>query len=107
MDRYLSITESSRPEPVIEEEKLKFLISKISIWDYFNVSESTYKAYPVDEESRLLTKYHSELYKKYYGSGNFYFLFLFCRLLCAIFCLCFSVLGVLFFCTLANTNYSY
>ena len=48
MERYLSMIETSRPEPAIVEEKLKFFISKIAIWDYFNISEATYKTYPVD-----------------------------------------------------------
>ena len=68
--RYLSMIEASRPEPAIKEEKLKFFISKITIWYYFNIPEATCKAYLVDEKSRLLTKYYSELFQKYYGSGK-------------------------------------
>ena len=68
MDRYLSMLESSRLKPITEEEKLKFFISKISIVDFFGVSERTYRA-------KMLTKYCSELYEKYYGAGNFFFLF--------------------------------
>ena len=56
--------EASIPEPAIEEKKLKFFISKIAIWDLFNISEATCKAYPVDEKPRLLTKYYSELFEK-------------------------------------------
>ena len=56
------MNETSRPEPAVKVEKLKFLISKITIWDFFNISEATYKAYPVDEKSRLLTKCYSELF---------------------------------------------
>ena len=84
------MNETSRPEPAIKVEKLKFLIAKITIWDFLNISEATYKAYPADEKSRLLTKCYSELFGKYYGLGNF-FLF-FCL------CLCLSV----FFCVLKN-----
>ena len=76
--RYLSMIEASRPEPAIKEEKLKFFISKITIWYYFNIPEATCKAYLVDEKSRLLTKYYSELFQKYYGSGKSQF---FCSLL--------------------------
>ena len=79
--------ESSQPEPVIEEEKLKSFVSNIS------VSESTYRAYSVNEKTEMLTKYYSELYKKYYGAGNFlFFLFL---LLGAVFCLCLITAAVL------------
>ena len=58
--------EASRPEPAIKEEKLKFSISEITIWYYFNIPEATCKAYLVNEKSRLLTKYYSELFQKYY-----------------------------------------
>ena len=51
MNKFLSMLENPRPETVVEEENLKNL--KISIWDYFNISESTYKSYSVDEKSRL------------------------------------------------------
>ena len=67
MKRYLTMIEASKPEPVIDEEKLKFFISKIAIWDFFNISEATYKAYLVSEKSRLLTKYYSDLFDKYHG----------------------------------------
>ena len=49
MKRYLSMIEASKPEPVIDEEKLTFFISKIAIWDFFNISEATYKAYSVGD----------------------------------------------------------
>ena len=58
--------EASRPEPAIKEEKLKFSISEITIWYYFNIPEATCKAYLVNEKSTLLTKYYSELFQKYY-----------------------------------------
>ena len=67
MKRYLSMIEASKPEPVIDEEKLTFFISKIAIWDFFNISEATYKAYSVGEKSRLLTEYYSDLFDKYHG----------------------------------------
>ena len=35
------MTVSPGPETVTEEEKLRYFISKISVWDYFNISEST------------------------------------------------------------------
>ena len=88
--------ESCWPESIIEEEKLKFFASKISIWEFFNVSESTYRAYSFDEKTRLPTKYYSELYENYYGAGN-YFFFLFCLLLLTIFCLYLSLMAALFF----------
>lgn len=67
MEKFLSMIESSQPEPAMEKENLRHVISEISIWDYFNISKSTYKALCVDEKSCLLNKYYSELYEKYYG----------------------------------------
>ena len=72
MDKFLTMIENPRPETVIEEEKLRYFISKISIWDYFDISESTYKSYSVEKKSRLLNKCYSELYEKYY---EYYFCF--------------------------------
>ena len=89
VDRYLSMLESSQPEPIIEEEKLKSFVSNIS------VSESTYRAYSVNEKTEMLTKYYSELYKKYYGAGNFLFFLFPCLLLGAVFCLCLIAAAVL------------
>ena len=71
--------ETSRPKPAIKEEILKIFICKIGIWDYFNISEATYKVYLVDEVSRLLTQYYSELFEKYYGSGEFFLFFFLIR----------------------------
>ena len=79
MKRYLGMIETSRPEPAIKEEILKIFICKIAIWDYFNISEATYKVYLVDEVSRLLTQYYSELFEKYYGSGEFFLFFFLIR----------------------------
>ena len=93
MKKYLIMLESSFPSEPIEEEKLSFFTSKISIQDFFNVSECTYRAYLVDEKTRMFTKYYSDLYEKYYGTGNFIFLSLLCILLGVFFSLCLSIFG--------------
>ena len=70
MEKFLKILESSRQEQqLFEEEKVK------SIWDSFSVSEATYQAYPVDEKTKLFSRYYSGLYEKYYSSGKTFFLF--------------------------------
>ena len=79
----------------IEEEKLRYFISKILFWDYFNISESVCKSYPVEEKYRLLNKYYSE---PYYVSGNFFILFLSGILLSGILFLCLAILCVKFSC---------
>ena len=40
--------ENPEPETVIEEVKLKFFVSKIPVWDYFNISKSVFKSYLIE-----------------------------------------------------------
>ena len=44
MDPYLIILEEPQPksEGKIDEEKLRFIASKIAIWDFFGIRQSTY-----------------------------------------------------------------
>ena len=77
MDKILSMIEYPRPKTVVEEEKMIHFISQTSIWDYFDISESTCKSYLVQEKFCLLNKYCSELYETCYGSGILFFLSLF------------------------------
>ena len=72
-----STVEASRPEPAIDEEKLKFFIFKIAIWDYFDNYEATYMAFPVDEKSRLLTNTILSYLKSIMVQVNLIFLFFF------------------------------
>ena len=44
MDKFLSLLEKPQPEVTIGEKKLKFFISKVTIWDYFSISEQSYKS---------------------------------------------------------------
>ena len=74
---------------------LIYFISKISICDYFRISEHAYKNLPVEEKENMFNRYYNELYEKYYGTGHYiFFILLFLYLLSAIFCLI-SVLLVL------------
>ena len=41
MDNFLSIFEK-KEEVKIDEEKLRFMASKVHIWDYFGISQSQY-----------------------------------------------------------------
>ena len=42
MDRFLSILEEKQPVPeeIIDEEKLRFIVSKISIWNFFGIRQT-------------------------------------------------------------------
>ena len=42
MEHLLTLVENSEPQ-VIDEEKLKFFTTKISIWDHFSMHEVSYK----------------------------------------------------------------
>ena len=53
MEKYLSISEKSQPEALINEEKLKFFNSKVSLWDHFGITENTYKLSIDDEKPSI------------------------------------------------------
>ena len=42
MDRFLSILKEKQPAPeeIVDEEKLRFIASKISIWDFFGIPQT-------------------------------------------------------------------
>ena len=44
MNRYLNMLEENHPEPdeVINEEKLRYIISQISIWDFWGFPKAKY-----------------------------------------------------------------
>ena len=99
MDKFLSMLEKPQLEAVINEEKLKYFISKVSIWDYFGIPEKSYKSSSVEEKTSMLNKYYRELYQKHYGSVNQFYLFvIFGCLLSAIFCLILVLILLLIVC---------
>lgn len=55
---------------MIDEEKLKFFVSKVSIWDYFSMIEPSYKSLSVEEKRSLPNKYYSELDDRYFGKTS-------------------------------------
>ena len=67
--------DSSRPKQQnLEKENVKFFVLRIPFFFCFffwggggSISEATYKAYLVDDKSKLFSRYYSELYGKYYG----------------------------------------
>ena len=67
MERYLNILEVSRQqqEETFDEEKIRFVNSKISIWNFFGVSQATYLGYTNEEKSRMFKEYYSKLVNKY------------------------------------------
>lgn len=90
MERFLSLLEKPQPEVAIDEEKLNFFISKVTIWDYFSLSEQIYKSSSVEKKTSLLNKYYHELYEKCYGVCYFgLFYFLISKFCAALFVSCF------------------
>ena len=88
MEKLLNMLEKPQPEAVIDEDKLRYFISKVSIWDYSGIPEISDKSSSVEEKTSMFNRYYRELYQKYCGSGNQFYLFVISDcLLSAIFCL--------------------
>ena len=66
MNKFLRLLEKPQPEVVTDEKKLKYFISKVSIWDYFSLKEQAYKYSLVEKKTNVLNRYYRELYQKYY-----------------------------------------
>lgn len=74
--------ESPRPQQDnFDDEKVRYISSEISIWDFFGIHEATYRAFLAPEKSKMFTEYYAKLCDKYYGSTGKNFLFWF-------YCLC-------------------
>ena len=75
MERYLNILEAPRQqqEETFDEEKIKFINSKISIWDFFGIPQATYLSYANEEKSRMFKEYYTKLVDKFCGQGKFLF----------------------------------
>ena len=58
MDRFLSFLEKLQPEAIIDKEKLKYFISKFSIWGHFSITEQAYKSSSIEEKKSLLSRYN-------------------------------------------------
>ena len=60
MEKPLSLVEKPQPEVSIDDEKLRFFISKIPIWDHFSLTEHAYRSSSVGEKTTLLNRYYTE-----------------------------------------------
>ena len=72
MDKLFSILQENQQhvDQCINAEKLKYIASKISIWDYFSVPRLQYLALDNAEKSRMLNEYYRKLVTKYFGKGK-------------------------------------
>ena len=90
MEQYLNILEEKQPapeEPITDEQKLRNIASKISIWDYY-VPQANYLALDKNEKSRMFSDYYKNLVLKYFGGKEIYF-FVVWHFLDTVLCLAF------------------
>ena len=78
MDCFLNILEKPQPKPqeTTDEEKLRHIASKISIWDFCGIPQANYLAYSKEEKRRMFKEYYNKSVSKFYGTGkpNLFFL---------------------------------
>ena len=69
MEWYLNILEArpQQQEETFDEEKGRFINSKMSIWDYFGVPQATYLGYMNEDKSRMFKEYYNKLVNRYYS----------------------------------------
>ena len=100
MDKFLSILEAPRPQQQQQDfdaEKVRFMNSKISIWDFYGIPQVTYLSYSVEEKSKMFKEFYLKLLEKYYGSTGKKNYFL-SGLVCLVSLLaCFLIFSLIFF----------
>ena len=68
--------ENPEPETVIEEVKLKFFVSKIPVWDYFNISKSVFKSYLIEKSLACLRNIILDFMTSIVGQVTFIYCYL-------------------------------
>ena len=77
MEQYLNKKEPASEEPIIGKQKLCYIVSKISIWDFFGIPQANYLALDKNEKVRMFSDYYKNLVFKYFGGKKIYFFMLF------------------------------
>ena len=57
----------------IDQEKLKFICSKCSIWDHFKISREKFTSLPEGKQMQMLTRFYNKLEPVYFGQGKNFF----------------------------------
>ena len=65
----LSIAETSQ-EIQIDEEKLRFICSKVNIWDHFGISKPQNVSLNSDDKLKMLKGFYKSLFPVYFGEGK-------------------------------------
>ena len=73
MERGLLTTKESSQKVHIDEEKLKYITSKVNIWDHFGISMSHYVSFDNDEELNIVKRFYMDLLTVYFKGGKFNF----------------------------------
>ena len=78
MQKFLDIVkEPSSSSLEIQEDRLKFFVSKVKIWDYAGLSQGDYQKLSTEARSSILKKYYLDLTYHYPVATNFLYFFLF------------------------------
>ena len=65
----LSIAETSQ-EIEIDEQKLRFIWSKVNVWDHFGISRCQYVSLGNDEKLKMSKGFYNSLLSVYFSSGK-------------------------------------
>ena len=103
MEKFLNILESPQPQQQQQDnfdaEKVRYISSKISIWNFFEIPEATTRNFSVPEKSKMFREYYARLCDKYYGSTGkkiiFFLVWPGCFYVCFFWCV--FGLGPIFF----------
>ena len=68
MGKFLNILESPQPQQQqqdnFDEEKVRYISSKISIWDFFGIPQATCRNFSGPEKSKMFKEYYVRLCDK-------------------------------------------
>ena len=70
METLLGIFEKKQQEEVIDEQKLRYLASKVAIWDHFGIPQAHYLALDTSEKFEMLSEYYKKLLPVYFGDDK-------------------------------------
>ena len=57
-------------EKVIDDQKLRYVASKVATWDHFGISQAHYLTLDKNEKSKMLVEYYNKLVPVYFGDGK-------------------------------------
>ena len=79
METSLGIFEKKPQEEIINEQKLRYLASKVAICDHFGIPQAHYLALDTNKKSKMLSEYYKKLLPVHFGDGknDTFFLYVF------------------------------